>query len=497
MARELIVALEQIRGARLLVLGDVMLDCYVQGNTERVSPEAPVLVLDAGDREVRLGGAASVAAMARALDCRVDLAGGVGEDHNGEMVQRLMDEAGIGDNFLFHDATRPTTTKQRFIGKAAGRHPHQVLRVDQESRAPLSGELEEKATANFCAKLPEYDAILISDYAKGFCTPALLSALIRVARERAIPVIIDPARITDFARYQGATVLTPNRAEAELALSESLSDVHRALAAAKQLRDRCNADTVLITLDRDGMALASQSCHKHLPTIPRDVYDNTGAGDMVLAAIGAGQAASVGMLAGARLANLAAGMEVGEFGAVPICRERIQADLAHGERSALQRITTITELNQLVLDYRQAGKSIVFTNGCFDLLHAGHTTYLQQAASLGDVLIVAVNSDTSVARLKGAGRPIMGEDSRVAVLNALRWVDHVVVFDEGTPLELLQRIRPDVLVKGGTYSVEEIVGREFVESYGGTVCVTERVEGMSSSTLISKMQDLTQANTIR
>jgi D-beta-D-heptose 7-phosphate kinase / D-beta-D-heptose 1-phosphate adenosyltransferase len=484
--------LKSIGRPRLLVLGDLILDRYTWGNAERVSPEAPVLVLAADAQEARLGGASSVASLLRGLDAEVALAGVIGDDTDGQTVGRLLEEVGIDQGLVLADPARPTTTKERFIGRAASRHPHQILRVDHELCDTIPSVLEERLARSIIARLNEFQAVLVSDYKKGVCTPGLLRVTILAAKDLGLPVLIDPARITDYERYQGATLLVPNRAEAALATGQpKIGTPEDALAAARHLRKRFDTRAVIVKLDSDGMAVVSaEGGEVHIPTRPRDVHDVTGAGDMVLAVLGLTQASGIGLADAVRLANAAAGLEVQRLGVAPVTRGEIQSELAPRtstvkSKPPATKFVSLDELEIMAESYRQERRSVVMTNGCFDLLHVGHATYLEEAARLGDVLVVAVNSDRSVRRLKGPSRPVIPQEDRARLLAALECVDHVLVFDEATPHELLRRIRPDVLVKGGTYTKEEVVGREVVASYGGRVCVTDAVPSVSTTKILA------------
>ena len=483
-------ALATIGNPRILVVGDLILDRYTWGNADRVSPEAPVLVLDAQSQEVRLGGAASVAGLARCLGARISVAGVVGDDSQGKTLCRLLDEADINHRLVTCDSKRPTTCKERFMGRAAGRHPHQILRVDHEIRAPLDDDLERKLAEAIVARLGDYQAILISDYNKGVCTPTLLKAVITAARERDLPVIVDPAKIEDYSRYLDATLLTPNRGEAELATGRKIDTPADALMAGRRLCELCRAEAILITLDSQGMALVGKNEPGQLiPTQARSVYDITGAGDMVLAAVGLGLAAGTPLADSVRLANVAAGLEVQRLGVAAVSRAEIQDELAGAGTRSANKLVTLDQMTDLARAYRRDGKRLVFTNGCFDLLHVGHARYLQEAARLGDVLVVAVNGDQSVRRQKGSHRPVINQQDRAALLSALGCVDHVLIFDAHTPHELLRRIRPDVLVKGGTYTTGQVVGREIVESQGGRVCVTGQTDGVSTSKILASIHE--------
>jgi len=482
-------ALRHIGSPRVLVVGDLILDRYTWGNAQRVSPEAPVLVLNQDHEESRLGGAASVACLLRGLDAEVALAGVLGDDGEASILLKLLEDAKVQPLCILSDPARPTTTKQRLLGRCGGRHPHQMLRVDRELSAPLDPEQQARLAAAVTRRLEQFQVLLISDYAKGVCTPRLLETAIRAARERNIPVLVDPARIADYARYRGASLLAPNRTEAGLATGRTIGTVDDALAAAETLRETCAARAVIVKLDRDGMVLVNaEGRQEHIPTTPREVHDVTGAGDMVLAMLGLTQAAGMPLAASIRLANVAAGIEVQRLGVAAVSRGEIQTELLRASVFSPKKLVTLDEMALLAESYRVAGRTIVLTNGCFDLLHVGHATYLEEASRLGDVLVVAVNSDRSVRELKGPDRPVIPEHDRAALLAALEVVDHVLVFDEDTPHQLLRRLRPDVLVKGGTYTAAEVVGREVVAGYGGRVCVTAQVESVSTTRILASVR---------
>jgi D-beta-D-heptose 7-phosphate kinase/D-beta-D-heptose 1-phosphate adenosyltransferase len=487
----LVEIVQSLGSPRVLVLGDAILDRYIWGDAERVSQEAPVILLRADRDEVRLGGAANVANMVRGLGGEVTLATVLGEDADGATLKRELQHFGIGTGAVLSDARRTTTVKERFIGKAQNRHPHQMLRVDREMRTPIEASIAAKLFDCIIGQLVGHQAILISDYGKGVCTAELVSKVIDAARNVGIPVIIDPRPGTDYSPYRGATAITPNRLETRLATGCEIRTGDDALAAGRMLCRELQLDHVYVTLDSDGMALVTATgAGSLLPTRKRQVYDITGAGDMVLAAIGVGLAAGVDPVEIARLANVAGGLEVERVGVVPISREEILADLLANTRSAPDKVCAIEELEKHVAVRRKLGQQIVLTNGCFDILHAGHVACLQQAAEEGDCLIVALNSDASVRCLnKGPERPIFNQRHRAAVVAALEAVDYVVVFDEATPHALLERLRPDLLVKGGTYRDDEIVGREVVEEYGGRVKAVGQVPGVSTTHIVDQIRD--------
>lgn len=481
--------LSELGSPRILVLGDLMLDRYIWGDAERVSPEAPALVLRADEQELRLGGAASVAGLLTGLNANVLLAGTVGDDANGRGLQRLIEEHSIEIEGVFVESCRITTTKERIMGRAPNRHPYQVLRVDYESRDQVASETERKLIEFVRARLPACDALLISDYGKGVCTPTVLERAIAAAREQQLPVIVDPARAADYTRYRGASILTPNRTEASAATGIRIQTVDDAMEAGSILRNQCGCGAVMVTLDRDGIVLVTDDNEPaHFGTKERAIYDITGAGDVVLTITGLCQAAGVSLTDTVQLANLAAGLEVQRLGVAPVTRSElaIESMAAFGQSSG--KVVDFETAKDAVRHLKRQGQRIVFTNGCFDLLHVGHVTYLREAASLGDVLIVAVNSDRSVRKLKGADRPLIAQRDRAAMLAALECVDLVLVFDDDTPHRLLHEFHPDVLVKGGTYTRDEVVGHEVVSAYGGQVAVTSAVDGVSTTGLVSNIR---------
>ncbi len=471
---------------RMLVLGDLMLDRYTWGDAERVSQEAPVIVLRADRHESRPGGAANVANMLSGLEAQVTCAGIVGNDAAGGELVQLLKASATNCDLVIADPTRPTSVKDRFVGRAANRHPSQILRVDRESHHPLERRLEDQLVERLVAQLPEHDALLISDYGKGACTERVLCAGIDAARKANVPVMIDPSRSCPLTHYRGATLIKPNRVETELATGVQINSTANALEAGRQLCQEISAEMVLVTLDRDGMILVHRDgAGETFRTHARAVYDITGAGDMVMAMVGLCLAAHADVADAVRLGNVAAGLEVERTGVAVILRDEIMAELASADGGIARKIISRDQAAHLAAEYRRRGESVVFTNGCFDLLHVGHVKHLAEAASLGDVLIVGLNSDDSVRRLKGEGRPVIGQQDRAAMLAALASVRQVVIFEEDAPLELIKVVRPDVLVKGGGYTHDQIVGADVVTAHGGRVVVTGIVGGVSTTNVLA------------
>ena len=491
MSYHLIDIVQQLGQPKILVLGDLILDRYIWGEAERISQEAPVILLREERQEVRLGGAANVANLLRGLDVEVTICGVVGDDEDGKQVAAELKDAGVDCLGLIDDPSRPTTRKQRYIGRAQHRHPHQMLRVDREVRTPLDTQVAQRLLDAILPRLKEHQAVLVSDYAKGVCTPEILTALIEAARREQIPVIVDPAASGSYEPYKGATAVTPNRLETSRATGLDINGEEEAFAAGRKLCEQLQLEYAFVTLDSDGIALVmADGSAQLLPTRRRQVYDITGAGDMVLAMIGVAAAARAEPADLARLANVAGGLEVEQIGVVRISREEILADLMANGGSTSQKICDIDELSRHISARHLLGQRTVFTNGCFDLLHSGHVTYLEQASREGDCLIVAVNSDRSARLLeKGPDRPIYGQDQRASMLAALGFIDYVLIFDEPTPEAALERLKPSLLVKGGTYSVDGIVGRELVEAYGGEVKPLGVVQGLSSTSVLERMKN--------
>ena len=492
MAHDLIRRVETLGQPRLLVVGDLILDRYIWGDAERISQEAPVPLLRADHREHRLGGAASVATMLRALGAEVTLAGGLGRDPEAEFVRRLLTDSGIDGDLVLELDDRPPTLKERYIGRAQDRHPQQMIRVDYEVREPIPAAAEVMLRSRLDSAISAADVVLISDYDKGVCTPGLLRHLIDSCRRLGKRVIADPIRGNDYARYRGVNCMTPNRLEASLASGRPITRPEDAIAVGRLLVEQLEMDAALITLDRDGMALVrSDGRSEIVPTRPRQVYDITGAGDMVLSVVGLCLAAGADYDEAAALGNVAGGLEVEKIGVALLSRDEILRDLFdhHGPERAKR-----FELPTLLAETRRrqrANQKIVFTNGCFDLLHVGHSRLLQQAAALGDFLVVGLNSDDSVKRLKGESRPLNNQNARAELLAALECVDAVAIFDQDTPLALIEALEPNVLVKGGDYRPEEVVGRDVVERSGGKLVLIPLVQGHSTTGLVRRISDKT------
>ncbi len=488
MSAELIELVQKLGQPHVLVVGDLMLDRYVWGDVERISQEAPVILLHADKREEHLGGASSVATMLRALGAKVILAGVVGADVDGERIRHMLGDLGIDHQGVITDSSRPSTVKERFIGRAQHRHQQQMLRVDYEMRHALASAVEQGLSQAITQQIRRADIVLISDYDKGVCTAGLLGAVIAAAREHGIRTLVDPILGKDYSKYRYCSAITPNRLEAGLATGQTLPDTRQALEAARQLREQLDLEAAIVTLDKEGMALAHRDGKQQVfSTRPRHVYDIAGAGDMVLSVLGMALAAGADYEQAIRLANVAGGLEVEKFGVATVTRDEILRDLLHTGTTWNQKVLPREALCNELEARRRLGQRVAFTNGCFDVLHAGHVQYLSEARAQADLLIVGLNSDASVSSLKGNGRPVNPVEARALVLAGLQVVDYVTVFEEATPLELIQTLRPDVLVKGADYQKDEVVGAEFVEAYGGRVHLAQLREGFSTTHTLQRL----------
>jgi len=484
--------LPEMKPLRVVVAGEVILDRYVWGEVERISPEAPIQVLRVHRREERPGNAGFVMANLRALGALPAAFSIVGDDHGGRMLREMFRDLEIDTHGLLVDPNRPTTVKERLLGsvQSANRATQQLLRVDDEDTSPLGSERERELGRRLNRVLDRADGVLVSDINKGLLTPSLLQGLISAANRRRIPIVIDPRVSTDYSIYRGATVITPNRYETEMATGMKLIDRDAWCTAADSLVRKLGLRACLVTLDRDGMYLAERGGRgSFISTSPREVYDVTGAGDVVLAVFGLLAIAGLGFASAAALANIAAGIEVGRLGTEIISRDDLARALAPRHDSIERKIVSMDKLQALLEPKRRAGHWVVFTNGCFDLLHAGHLQLLTFARTQGDVLIVGINSDRGVRMIKGEHRPIYPATERARILAAIEMVDYVVVFDDPRAEQIIRDVRPDVLVKGADWRGQHVDGQDFVESNGGQVVLAPLLEGYSTSSTIARLQE--------
>jgi D-beta-D-heptose 7-phosphate kinase / D-beta-D-heptose 1-phosphate adenosyltransferase len=473
--------LRGLKEVSVLVVGDLMLDEYLYGSIERISPEAPVGILNWTSQRFSLGGAANVGHNLTQLGCKVFLAGVVGRDPvAGELLQLAKLSGMHTDGIVAED--RPTTLKTRVIG-----HGQQVLRIDKEVRTEL-GEQAAGSLLDYVRKcLPLVDGVVLSDYAKGVLGAHACKEIIRRASAAGRPVIVDP-KGEDYAKYRGAHLLTPNKAELGRAAQLPVRGEDEIRKASAVLFAQTGCEAILVTRSEEGMSLYTKTGDEtHIQTEARDVFDITGAGDTVISMIARVFFAGPDLKTAARLANVAAGIKVGKFGAAAVTVDEISGWIRQRENQGRRKLVELAQAKQLVSRARSQGQKVVFTNGCFDLLHAGHVQLLQQAKTLGNILIVAINDDASVRQLKGDGRPLIAALDRASIIAALESVDYVLLFSDLTPLRLIAELMPDVLVKGGNYMLEEVVGRKEVEKYGGRVVLIPTVETHSSSRIIKEI----------
>ncbi len=465
---------------RLLVVGDVMLDKYIWGEVGRISPEAPVPVVRGMHQKDKPGGAANVAMNMAHLGAQTCVVGLTGNDENAQQLKDSLRKNSIEPHFIA-TADFPTITKTRILSGQ-----QQMLRLDFERTGERDSAAYEQLVEKVWDLMPGRDALVLSDYAKGTLTAEVCQQLISAAREQGIPVLVDP-KSADFSRYRGATTLCPNLSELARATRIEAGDMDGLLAAAEGMVTALDLEFLTATLSEKGIALVRPGNRYIAPAQARQVFDVSGAGDTVMAVLALCLSSDLLPETAVQLANVAAGIVVGKVGTVPVEKHELLAALSPQiALNAENRVLTRDELVQRVALWKANGERVVFTNGCFDLLHIGHITLLEQARRCGDKLIVAINSDASVSRLKGPTRPIVSERERARVLAALAAVDAVVVFDEPTPLEVILAVQPQVLVKGGDYKIETMVGAAEMQSWGGEVKIVPLVEGFSTTRLIEK-----------
>ncbi len=465
----------------VLVIGDVMLDRYLIGEVGRISPEAPVPIVLLKAQNERAGGAANVAANLALLGIKTHLVGCVGIDAEATTLQKLISHIGIDATDMVNSNKRPTIAKTRILGGH-----QQMMRLDQESAAPFSAEENAHLIGAIKTQLALKPAIVIlSDYAKGLLSENMCQQIIAQCKTQKIRVLVDP-KGRDYTKYVGATALTPNKKETAEACDTGVNDPDL-IAKAVALKSCLKLQFLAVTRGEEGISLLDDNVH-HIPATAQKVFDVSGAGDTVIATLAAGLMHKLSPLESLQLANIAAGVVVGKVGTVPITRsDLIDALTAAQGNEQANKICELPQLLQKVESWKNAKQKIVFTNGCFDLLHAGHVTYLEAAKKRGDKLVLGLNTDRSVRALKGASRPVVNEQDRARVLAALENVDAVILFDEDTPLQIIKAIKPHVIAKGSDYSEDQVVGGKEVQSWGGEIALIDLVAGRSTSRMIKKM----------
>ncbi len=467
--------MEKIKNPNILVIGDLMIDHYLWGNVNRISPEAPVQVVEVQKETTVLGGAGNVVNNLVALGADVMVISVVGEDKNAEEITQMLEDIDVR-HYLICDENRKTTKKSRILASH-----QQVVRYDHESKEDISEESEALITIGLLNIIGQFDVILVSDYGKGVITDSLMAKINFCASGNDVKVLVDP-KGDDYTKYIGSYLLTPNKNEAKLATKIDITDEESLKEALKKLHNTACLQVPMITLSEDGIAILDENNNViKKPTIAREVYDVTGAGDTVLASLGYCLAQNDNIIDAIEFANLAAGVVVGKIGSATATVEEIEEYKSTLHKSSIEsHIKTFEEISNIVERLRAQNKKIVFTNGCFDILHKGHVQYLDKAKSFGDVLILGLNSDNSVKALKGENRPINTQDDRAYILAALESVDYVVVFDEDTPLKLIQIVEPDILVKGGDYEGKAVVGSDIANE----VKLVQFVNGKSTTKTI-------------
>ena len=480
--------LTSFQRARVLVLGDVMLDRFVYGSVERTSPEAPVPVMALERTSDMPGGAANVARNAVALGAQVVLIGVVGADEPARELREHLGRAAGLQTHLIIDGARPTTTKTRYVADR-----QQILRTDVELAAPLDAAVAEALLGQFEAALPDADIVILSDYGKGALSDAVTARAIATARAAGKRVLVDP-KSRSFVKYRGATVLTPNQHELQSASGHECSTDAQVVAAARDILARGICSIVVATRGKEGMSIVpAEGEALHIRTVASEVYDVTGAGDTAMAAMAVALASGADIVQAARLANIAAGIVVGKYGTATASPDEILARLSGtGETDTAESSYTLERAQLLVSRWRRLGLRVAFTNGCFDMLHPGHVSLLNEAKRAADRLVVGLNSDRSVRRLKGASRPVQSAGARAMVLSSLKAVDAVVIFEDDTPLALITALEPDVLVKGADYTVQTVVGADVVLRRGGKVVLAELLPAHSTSETIRRITASTQ-----
>lgn len=463
---------------KIMVIGDLMIDHYLWGSCERISPEAPVQVVDIAKETTVLGGGGNVINNLKALGADVSVSGVIGDDENGIELINLLKNIGVDVGGIIVQNGRKTSKKSRVIAAS-----QQILRYDKESKEEIEKSSVEKILSSLLETVPGFDALILSDYGKGVLTDELCQGVIKLCNKAGVKVLVDP-KGSNYGKYNGAYLLTPNKKEAMLATKIEIKDKSSLKEALLKMKKEADLAISLITLSEDGIAVYDNKM-KVFPTVAKEVFDVTGAGDTVIASIAFALSAKKNIEEACKFANLAAGVVVGKIGSATVTLDEIEEYEALLHKSTSEaHIKSFEEIKAVVERYRANGKKVVFTNGCFDILHVGHVKYLQIAKSFGDVLIVGLNSDASVSRLKGPSRPVNIAEDRAYLLAALEAVDFVVPFEEDTPYELIKMIKPDTLVKGGDYEGKSVVGTEFA----GELKLVDFVDGKSTTKTIEKIK---------
>ena len=473
---------EQKKRPKILVVGDLILDEYIWGGINRISPEAPVPILETRSETLALGGAANVANNLVALGCEIHLCGAIGQDEKGDKLLQTIHNRSIQTEGIFRFVHRPTTSNMRIIA-----HNQQVLRIDKEDNRPITTETEKKLLQYINQMLPSMDGVICSDYQKGILTEKVIHAIMHKAKKAKKPVIVDP-KSSDFSLYKNATVITPNLKEVARSVPIKITNKENLDRAAEYLLNLTRSEAILITQGKDGMTLFQNKAKSiSIQTEAKEVFDVTGAGDTVISVFSIAVFVGFNFKEAAWLSNMAASIVVGKVGTAVVTLNEINEFLYKEMLRTSHTVLGIDELKKIIGLAKSTEKKVVFTNGCFDIIHGGHIEFLQKAKSLGDILVVGLNTDNSVKNLKGEGRPIKTEKERANILSALKFIDYITLFNEPTPEKLIREIRPDILVKGDDYKIDDVVGREIVEGYGAHVELIPIVKGHSTTMTLEKI----------
>jgi len=463
---------------KILVIGDLMIDHYLWGSSDRISPEAPVQVINIDTDSVGLGGAGNVVSNLSALGAKVDVISVIGECKASEELKSLLSDIKVDTQYLITEKDRITSKKSRIIASQ-----QQVIRYDRESTVEISDSSQIAILKIFEVIVDKYDIVLLSDYGKGLLTFQLTQSLIKIANKNNKKLLVDPKGL-DYSKYKGAYLLTPNKKEASEATNIIIKDNESLTRAIKNLQKQCNLTLSLITLSEEGVAIFDEELRVH-PTLARQVFDVTGAGDTILASLGFALSCNNNIDEAVKFANLAAGVVVGKIGSATVTLNEIfEYESSLNKSNSDEHIKTWDQITSIVDELKNKNRKIIFTNGCFDILHIGHIKYLEKAKSFGDILIVGLNSDDSIRRLKGKKRPINIQTDRAYLLASLEVVDYLVVFDDDTPFELINLIKPDVLVKGGDYKERKVVGEDIAKE----LRLVKFIEGKSTTKIIEKLK---------
>ncbi|MCG3679727.1 D-glycero-beta-D-manno-heptose-7-phosphate kinase [Aliarcobacter butzleri] len=468
----------------ILVIGDLMIDHYLWGSCDRISPEAPVQVVNVKKESSVLGGAGNVINNLFTLGATVDVISVIGDDNVANELKSLLEKIKISTSNLIVENNRKTSKKSRLIASQ-----QQVLRYDMESIDDIDEESHKKIISNLEKNIEKYSSIILSDYGKGVLTTKLTQDIINIANKNGVKVLVDP-KGKDYSKYKGSYTLTPNKKEAQEATNIDIKDENSLINALKNLKEKCDLEVSLITLSEQGIAIFDENLTIK-PTVAREVYDVTGAGDTVIASIAFALGNDLNINEAVSFANLAAGVVVGKLGSATTTLDEIyEYESSLHKSNSNSHIKTFEEIEKLASKLHSLGKKIVFTNGCFDILHVGHVKYLEEARSYGDVLILGLNADSSVKKLKGDSRPINNQDDRAYILASLESVDYVVIFEEETPYELIKLIKPHVLVKGGDYEGKDVVGQDIADE----LKLVKFVDGKSTTNTIKRIQENEKCN---